>query len=83
MPTRKRKSGKGLPTPNGDRKYPAQKLDQAVLNGTKKIVKKGLDGYLKGTQTLADKISGKLPASMTTPKPSRRRRRGKRIGDVM
>lgn len=46
----------------------------------KNVAKKGLEAYLKGTQDLADKISERLPESMTNPRPRSGGMRGGRRG---
>lgn len=49
-------------------------------NKIKDVAKKGIEGYLKGTQKLADKITEVLPESMTKPAPRSGRGRSGRRG---
>lgn len=72
----KTRGGRGLPTPNGGRPYPGQKLDQKVVS----TVKTGLNSYLDGVDYLAEKISDKLPADISNLKSGFRGRMGRRRG---
>jgi hypothetical protein len=49
-----------------------------ALSGMKNAAKKGMEGYLRGTQKAADYISSKLPESATRGTPGRGRRGGGR-----
>ena len=72
MPTRRRGGGRGRSS-RGEGDY---KMGDAIKN----VAKKGIEGYLKGTQKLADKIDAAIPKGVkdTMKKYTQTRIRGRR-----